>query len=489
MKKISTNKNNKKAITNIKSIKRGSYSMTMIILVIAIAAVLNLLVNALPSKYTQLDVSTEKLYTIGDETKEVLNELDEDITIYLVAQEGSEDNTILQLLKTYESASSHIKLVVKDPALYPGFTSNYTDETLEENSLIVVGDKNTKIINASDMYVSEMNFETYESSVVGFDGEGQVTSAIKFVTSSNLPKVYLLKGHNETDLDGELKSTIGKMNIDIEELNLLTTGEIPSDCAALLIMSPQSDFSENDANLVIDYLNEGGRALISTNYTSEELTNFNHVLNAYGMNLIQGVIFDPSSGYYAQQNPMYLVPKVTEGSTLAEGLRNTTGYVYMPITEGLEILDTETGDAKAQTILKTSDSSYLKTDPGNMESYTKTSDDIEGPFTVGASAYKMVSGGSYSDQAKVAVFTSASFMTASADDIVSGGNFTLIKDTMEWLVDEAEGAIAIDSKNMKVDYLTIKASTIRMWTIITVLLLPLAVFAIGAVIWFRRKNK
>ena len=84
---------------NKKYLKNGSYSSVMIVVFVAIIIVINMIVGNLPSKYTQLDISSEKLYTIGDETKAMLKDLDKDVTIYQIAQSGSEDETISNLLQ------------------------------------------------------------------------------------------------------------------------------------------------------------------------------------------------------------------------------------------------------------------------------------------------------------------------------------------------------------------------------------------------------
>ena len=70
------NNNNKKEkrkfkdSINKKYLKNGSYSSVMIVVFVAIIIVINMIVGNLPSKYTQLDISSEKLYTIGDETSD-----------------------------------------------------------------------------------------------------------------------------------------------------------------------------------------------------------------------------------------------------------------------------------------------------------------------------------------------------------------------------------------------------------------------------------
>ena len=101
------NNNNKKEkrkfkdSINKKYLKNGSYSSIMIVVFVAIIIVINMIVGNLPSKYTQLDISSEKLYTIGDETKAMLKDLDKDVTIYKIAQSGSEDENISNLLQRY----------------------------------------------------------------------------------------------------------------------------------------------------------------------------------------------------------------------------------------------------------------------------------------------------------------------------------------------------------------------------------------------------
>ena len=225
--------------------------MAMAAIFIVIVVVINMIVGAIPSKYSQLDVSSSKLYTIGDETKKVLKALDKDVTIYQIAQSGSEDDTISNLLKRYKDESKHIKVEVKDPVVNPKFASEYTTDDLAANSLIVVcGDRN-KVISYNDMYSTSVDYNTWQQTTTGFDGEGQITSAIGYVTSEDLPIMYTLSGHGEKDLDSSFKEDIQKANIDIKELNLLTEGKVPDDADCLMIVSPTSDISEEEKSWII----------------------------------------------------------------------------------------------------------------------------------------------------------------------------------------------------------------------------------------------
>lgn len=157
--------------------------MAMAAVFIVIVVVINMIVGAIPSKYSQLDVSSSKLYTIGDETKKVLKALDKDVTIYQIAASGSEDDTISNLLSRYKDESKHIKVEVKDPVVNPKFASEYTTDDLASRQ----PDRSLRrqkqgYRNYNDMYSSSVDYNTWQQTTTGFDGEGQITSAIGYVT-------------------------------------------------------------------------------------------------------------------------------------------------------------------------------------------------------------------------------------------------------------------------------------------------------------------
>ena len=137
---------------NKKVIKNGSYSMIYTLILIAVLVVINLIVGEIPEEYTQIDVSENNLYTISDKTKEYLDNLEDDITIYYIVQNGNEDDMIEKMLTRYQEYSDHIEVVTKDPVLYPNFTSQYTENSVNENSLIVVSGDRSKVVDYSNLY-------------------------------------------------------------------------------------------------------------------------------------------------------------------------------------------------------------------------------------------------------------------------------------------------------------------------------------------------
>ena len=467
-----------------KHIKNGSYSMAMAAIFIVIVVVINMIVGAIPSKYSQLDVSSSKLYTIGDETKKVLKALDKDVTIYQIAQSGSEDDTISNLLKRYEDESKHIKVEVKDPVVNPKFASEYTTDDLAANSLIVVcGDRN-KVISYNDMYSTSVDYNTWQQTTTGFDGEGQITSAIGYVTSEDLPIMYTLSGHGEKDLDSSFKEDIQKANIDIKELNLLTEGKVPDDADCLMIVSPTSDISEDEKAEILDYLEAGGKAMIFSDYTQDDLPNFDAVLANYGIKRAEGIVFEGDSQHYGMQMPYYLVPTVNSTDASSE-TASAGSYVLAPYAQGIQktadVRDTVTIDS----ILTTSDQAYSKI---NMQSsqIEKEDGDVDGPFDLGVAITEKLDD---DKETQIVYYSTANLMESQVNQMVSGGNEKLLLESLSWMTSTDESSsVSISSKSLQSASLTVTDYDAAFWKICTIGLIPGVFLVAGFLIWLRRRK-
>lgn len=467
-----------------KHIKNGSYSMAMAAIFIVIVVVINMIVGAVPSKYSQLDVSSSKLYTIGDETKKVLKALNKDVTIYQIAQSGSEDDTISNLLKRYEDESKHIKVEVKDPVVNPKFASEYTTDDLSSNSLIVVcGDRN-KVINYNDMYSTSVDYNTWQQTTTGFDGEGQITSAIGYVTSEDLPILYTLSGHGEKDLDSNFKEDIQKANIDIKELNLLTEGKVPDDADCLIIVSPTSDISEEEKTEILDYLEAGGKAMIFSDYTQDDLPNFDAVLENYGVKRAEGIVFEGDNQHYGMQMPYYLVPTVNNTDASSE-TASAGSYVLAPYAQGIQKTDDVRDTVTINSILTTSDQAYSKT---NMQSSNieKEDGDVDGPFDLGVAITETLDD---DKETQIVYYSTANLMEGQVDQMVSGGNEKLLLESLSWMTStDDNNSVSIPSKSLQSTSLTVTDYDAAFWKICTIGLIPGVFLVAGFLIWLKRRK-
>ena len=486
-KKKNKDQNEKKYIKkgiNKKTLKNGSYSVVLSVIFVVIIVVVNLIVDAFPSTYTELDVSDQQLFSIGDQTKDFLKELDKDVTIYQIAQSGSEDEVVSKLLQKYEEASDHIKVEKKDPVVNPKFTSEYTDEEVSSNSLIVVCEDRSKVVDYNNIYESSIDYNTYSYTTSGFDGEGQITSAISYVTSDNLPVLYTLDGHGEKSLDSTLQEDIEKANIEIKSLNLLTEESVPEDADCLMINSPSTDISEDERDAIIEYLENGGKAMIFSDYTEESMDNFDAVLENYGVERVDGIVIEGDAQHYAMQMPYYLLPDVSSAEAVSDF--SSQGYfVLAPYAQGIRQLDNVRDTLTIESLLTTSDEAYSKTDL-NTETLEKTDEDIDGPFDIGVSITEEVDD---DKTTQIVYYSTANLMDSQINQMVAGGNEQMITESLNWMCSTDEtSTISIPSKSLEVSYLTVTAYDAAYWKICVMGLIPGVFLVVGFVVWLKRRK-
>lgn len=471
---------------NKKLLKHGTYSMAVTAVVIAIVVVLNLVVQEIPSKYREIDLSSQKLYTIGEQTEKILKNLKKDVTLYYIAQDGTESSDIKNLLEKYEEGSKHITVEQKDPAVSPKFSSQYTSDNISNNSIIVVCGDKSKVVDYSSMYETSINYQTYSQEVTGFDGEGQLTSAINYVVSDNMPVLYNLEGHDESSMSETMKETIEKANIEIKSLNLLSEEAVPDDAECLFIFAPATDLTKEEADKIISYLENGGKALIVSNYTDEDMSNFESVLENYGVQPVDGIVLEGNTDNYVSQNPYYLLPNIESGEITSE-LSSQSRYVLVPLAQGIKKADNIRDTLNISSILTTSDSAYSKTNLKDMDTMEKEDGDIEGPFDLAVSITEKVGD---DKETQIAYFASASIFNDSINSMVSGTNYELLSASLAWMCStDDSNQISIPSKSYDTTTLTVPTADINFWSIFVTGVLPVCTLLIGFGIWMKRRKQ
>lgn len=461
-------------------IKLGAYSVLGIFVAIALTVVVNLGLNYVPEQYSSFDLTQNKLYRLTEETKAFLTGLSEDVTIYVLAEEGAGDENLEKTLEQMEDQSGHVRVSYVSTAKNPNFYQNYTQEQPVSNSLIVEGEKRSRVVSFEDIYAYEMDYNTYSYQITGYDGEGQIVSAIAYVTTEDMPVLYAVGGHGELELEDKFVSAIEKENVSCEQLMLYSVDEIPEDAQGVILNAPTGDYSEDDAKKVIDYLKKGGNALIISTMTEGEMTNFESILDFYGISEIEGTIVEQDRNFY-YQNPYYLFPNI-ESAEVTAALTNS--LVFAPFSMGLSYEDT-LEDTVYTPLLTTSGSAFSKTDITDTSDYSKGANDIEGPFVVSVEAEKSTEDGNVSH---AFVVGGESLFTGLADDKVPGNNVKLFGSMISNLV-EHETSVAIPVKSLSMPNLTFKAQTAYIAAVLCVVVIPLATLITGLVIWLKRRRR
>ena len=374
---------------------------------------------------------------------------------------------------------------------------------LYNNSVIVECGDRKKALSPDQIYEYQMDYTTYSSTITGFDGEGQITSAISYVTSENLGKAYALTGHDEIPMTDNLKSLMQKQNLEIEDLNLITAEQVPEDADFLFVFSPMADLSSEETAKIQNYLTAGGHAFIVAGYTGgTPQPNLDALLADYGLERVEGVVVEGDPNHYTGSGQAYIVPD-KESHEITGGLEK---YVLMPMAQGLQESQDHRDTVQVSALLKTSDSSYSKPDPANVTTMEKEDGDIDGPFMVGAAVTETVAEAgdtadvedmnstdadsqSSSKETRIVCLTSELMFDQGTDAQVVGGNMELVGKAVSWLTNGEEAAVSIPSKSIDNTSLSMTAMGSLLGFLGCIVVIPLAVLITGLVIWLGRKNR
>lgn len=466
-----------------RAFRAGGYSLAAAAIVIAIAVALNLMVGALPASWTKVDLTDTGLYSLSSQTEQLVAGLEEDVTVYWIVQDGSQDSTMEQLLERYKSLSKHLDVVEKDPVVYPSFAQQYTDATLYNNSLIVVCGDRSRYISYYDIYVTDYSsYYTNGTTSTQFAGESELTSAIDYVTNEDLPTVYTLTGHGESDLPSELSEGAEDENLLLEELSLVNGEDVPEDADAIILYSPQRDISSDEKDALLTYLQGGGKLLLVTDYTDTDMPNLAELMEYYGAALMDGIVLEGDSDHHMRGYNYYLLPDINSHDItqpLMDGY-----YILMPVAQGITVSDELRDGLTVTQLLTTSDSAYAKADSYNITTFDKEEGDTDGPFALGVAITEEVEGG----QTGI-VWLTTSYMFDSDNNMrVAGANNDLFLNALDWMC-QRESAISIRAKDLSTEYLTVPSSTASTWSLILVAVVPLAFLACGAVVTIRRRRR
>lgn len=464
----------------------GGYSVAAAVLVLAIAVAVNLLVTALPSRYTKIDTTSNGLFTLSQETENLLSNLDEEISIYWIVQAGQEDSNLENLLERYCSLNDRISLSKKDPDVYPGFSMSYTSEKVYNNSLIVESQERYRYVNYSELY--EYDYSDYNTSYgydVLFAGEAALTSAIDYVTREDMPRLYALTGHGEAQLSSGYQGAVEKENVEIQELSLLSMEAVPEDADLVLICQPQRDLSESECQKLSDYLQSGGNMLLITDPPpEEEPENLKKLMMGYGVESVKGVVVEGDQEHYAWGAPYYLLPDLAYHN-ITEPLRDEGYYVLLPIAQGLKVSNELPEGVSVSQILTTSDTAYSKTAGYSITTYEREEGDREGPFALGVAVSHRID---ESSESRIVWISSGGLLDEQSNAQVSGGNQDLFLNAISWMTQQEDG-ISIHAKVLSNEYLTIPSSDASLMAAGMIGLLPALCLGLGLYAWYRRKRR
>ena len=462
--------------------RSGLLSTAMLAAVLVLAVLLNLLVRAIPTKYTEFDLSEAKMYTLSDSTKTLVEGLEKDVHIYYLCETGSEDAIITKLLDHYAAESGHLSWEQKDPTLYPTFAAKYGAENVSSGSLIVTCGENSTVLDAADLYEYDYtDYYTTGSASVTFGGEKQITSAIYKLTAAGQSHAYYTTNHGEQTLTDSLTDALDAQNIDAQPLDLLT-GTIPEDCGLLIINAPASDFASDglvdEIAQLQAYLENGGKVLLMTS-AFVDTPNLDAVMAQFGLAREPGIVVEGDAGHALYGYPYSLFPDHAsddDESTVLDGVSQNT-HVMLSVAQGITIAETD--GVTAEALLNTTGDAYSKLNYNEAATTAKESGDTDGPFALAAWARNESAGSEV-------IWVGCPNVDSEQVYQSIPGNLTFLQSCAAALVGQS---MLIDTKALEAAPITVAASTSMALAMVFVFVLPAAVLIAGAVFVLLRRRR
>lgn len=477
-----------KRLFKTKGTKHGAYSVGVTAAVVAIVVVLNLIVGQLPEKYRSIDVSNTKIYEISDTSKTLLKNLDQKITMKVLANEEEADERIRTFVSKYSGLSKNISVEWIDPVLHP---SVLEENDASENTIIVSCEETgkTTTVAFSDMIVTDMYsyYYTGTASESEFDGEGQLTGAVNYVVNDAGQQVYRTIGHGEAALSSTITDLMNKNNYQVEEWNLLMEGSVPEDCELFLINAPTKDLTEEERTAIETYLGQGGDVmLLLGEKNAAEMPNFVALMKTYGMEPVDGYIADPERCY--QGNYYYLFPQLSLSDEMVDGI--SSEMVLVINAHGFTVTNAARDTITTTAFMNSSDHAYAITEEKQTE----------GSYALGAVAVETIEDETESESTEKSETTEDSETKESRFTVISAGSlidsqitdtFTTLENTtifMNAVTANFDGVenLSIEPKSLSIEYNTVQH--IGVFSLLVIFGIPVLILVLGFVVWFKRRK-
>lgn len=366
---------------------KGTTTLLLVLIVIACYIGLNILVEKV--NVENLDFTEKKLYSLSEETKTKLKDLDQDVTIQLI--NAGDYSYVIDYAKKYTILNS--KIQVEEISDLSSRIDLKTKYNLSDTDMLIVikeGEKE-KTLTTSDL--STYDYSTYKQIDLT---EEAITNAIVELSIDKKPVIYVLSSKSYYQTEQVLSNVIEKLqdeSNEIKYLDILASGSVPEDCNCLVITTLKEDLNELERDKILEYIKNGGKIMMLTsqNVVNVDTPNLNMILSEYGISIGFGAIFEQNTAKMLQNAPEFTIVDVSSSF-----LKNIDMSMKMCLVDAgnIQFQDEDKLNELGITyekIATTGSTSFVRTN-FDIQSYSRTEQDSEeGSFIVGADITKKIS--------------------------------------------------------------------------------------------------
>ncbi len=285
------------------------------IILLLCVALYNYIILKLERKFAFfVDFSSERMYSVSDETRELCRELSEEVIIYYYdspgnsyakAGYGAGEMGTKALLESYNAKCDNISVITLSGESAENFTSKF-GEKLEGGSIIVTNRNASRyrVISSNELYADK-----------AYSAEQSITGAIRYVETGFTTEVRFLTGHREKDALNlnRLSSLIASKNIKYTSYDALTEEELIPGKDVLFVVSPDTDLEEEEYKRIRSFLNDKGNAVFFID--KDGLPYFSKLMREYDLALMPGFLTGTDAKYTNMDKHSVIVKPVNNPDT------------------------------------------------------------------------------------------------------------------------------------------------------------------------------
>lgn len=447
--------------------KFTAYATTYILVVVAVLVAVNWLANRYPKSY---DATSNKRYSLSDQTIKVVKGLKEPVTISYFDDTGA-FNGAKDLLDRYDALSSNLKVSYIDPIKKPQIARQYGVRA--RGSIIIErGDRRQEARSLTEEDVTSALIrvlKTAEKTVCFTTGEGEHST-------------------DDTEQDGYsgAKEALTRDNYKVQTINLLEKPEVPGACTAVVIGGPHTDYPQPVVDKIKSYVENKGRVLFLLDPPIDagkaryaENTALVQVLAGWGVTLNKDLVLETSGigQLYGLGAETALATQYGTHPIVREMKRSATA---VPLTRSL--IAKPTDKTSVEKLISTSDSSVATT---QLSSLSQKID----PSKLEAKSYDVAAAGSYrtgtpNEEGRFVVVGSSDWIANYA--LRFAGNRDLFLNMMNWLSND-EDLISIRPKDPEDRRIELTRNQMYLVRVTSQFLIPLGVILAGVFVWLKRR--
>ncbi len=513
-----------KLLKNEALFKKGSYSLALTAIVLVGILVVNILVSALNDRFVlEFDMTAEKENSISAENIDYIKSIENEVDVIVCATEESyisymasmaeqthgltsdattSDylNQTLMLINKYGAYNKKIKVQFVDTqsSEFTAITSKYGTNNLEFGSIIVSvtkedGTLRYKKLGFKDIY-SLTEDDTYAAygmvttTISGNNIETALTGAISYVLSDIDVKVAFLTGHSSNDLTASYKKLLTDNNYEVEVISDAVVNKIDEKFDMIVIPAPTKDFIESEITAMSAFLDNDGKLgksmMVFADASAKYLPDFYSFLNEWGIAIGEGILYETNANYHAEGDHTTLISANTgKIEDLADLELCVTGY-NVPMEPAFETEGSKTVVSVVETMESVTEA------PKGIEEWAEADSAGKSNYSTIIETTQMEYINNEPKESRVTVFSSPFFLSSEYNEAGTVAN----KDLTLAMADRASGTgksdISFVSKTITNEsfYESVTEGSANAIKVIFMFILPLAVLAMGIVIFIKRRN-